>query len=174
MLGAGILAALHAWLLVLPLPAFDNPHPLPPHVVFAILAVGSIPLAVCLQARMRDLGFVMLGVLVAWGAQEVTKVMMGPSGAPMFSALVLAAVAQLQSRVTGRAPALVIVPGLLQLTPGFLGTESVLHALHPGDTPHAGAGTSVPMVAMQVVTGLVTGNVLFRQRRERELLPAAS
>src|SRR5262249_43451855 len=116
-------------------------------------------------------GLVALGVLVAWGTEELTRLVYGPSGAPVLAAFVLAAVAQIQSRITGRLPAIVLVPGLLQLTPGFRGTEPVLHLLQPGAS-QVGDAARVPFVALQLVTGLITGSVLFRSRRDRELIAA--
>lgn len=163
MLAVGIGAAMKLWSLVFALPEPAHATALPIVVVLPLIALGGAALIVCLQARLRDAPWIIGAALLAYGTQELTKVFFGDTGAPLACALVLGAAAYLQARLPGHVPATVLVPGLLQLAPGFLGTESVLHLLQG-----RGGGDwtffRVLLVALQLVTGLIVASVLFHRR----------
>lgn len=165
LLGAGIVAAVKLWSLVAPVPPSRISEPLSPAAVLAILVIGGAALTFCLQARLRDLPIMVFAALLAYGAQVLSKyVLENEEGAPVFAAFILGAVAHLYARVSGHVPATMVVPGLLQLAPGFMGTENVIEALGK----HIGAGTfEVLLVAVQLVLGLVAASVLFGKRRDR-------
>lgn len=111
-----------------------------------------------------DAPWILLGVLVAFGTQALTKLAFGEAGAPFLSAFVLGCVANIYGRLAREGiPATVIVPGLLQLAPGFLGTQAVFALLR-------GNGGGAPffqvfLVAIQLVSGLVLSSVLFARAR---------
>jgi uncharacterized membrane protein YjjB (DUF3815 family) len=136
-------------------------------LVFGILVLGGLALAPCLQARHRDVGLVVLGVLVAFGAQELTKVVFGESGSPALAAAVLGIVGGLTARLPGRNAATVVIPGLLQLAPGFLGSGAVLHSLGTTSSTADSSKTffDVLLVSLQLVTGLLIGGLAVPSRR---------
>ena len=176
MLGFGIAASLKLWHLFAPVPEMLSTDPLPFALVMALLLVGAVGLALCLQAPMRDLGWVIIAVLLAVGAQEATKLAFGDPGSPFAAAFVLGVAGQLFGRWSGRLPAIFVIPGLLQLTPGFLGTRAEFQALvgHRAGTPTATMG-NVFLLALQLVTGLLIATVLFRKRPAiPELRPATT
>jgi uncharacterized membrane protein YjjP (DUF1212 family) len=161
MIAAGIAAGAAIWRLVAPIAAAGTPHALPEGVVLAILVVGALALVVCLQLRWHDAPWVIGGVLVAFAVQELTKHFIPDRGAPMVSAFMLASVAYLQARATGRSPAFVLVPGMLQLAPGFLGTKAVLHLL-TGTGGGDATFFDVALVALQLSIGILMAGVLLR------------
>jgi uncharacterized membrane protein YjjB (DUF3815 family) len=167
LLGAGMAAAFKSWALFHALPfahEADEVAGLPKLVVLAILGVGATALTVVLQVRWRDFAWVLGGVWLAYGSKELAEVLLaGHHTAPLVSALLVGAGAQLQHRFTGRSPAIVIVPGLLQLTPGYLGTTALLRML--AGTPKAGDNFGhVMLLAVQLTIGFLLANVLFRSR----------
>ena len=162
MLGFGIAVAMRLFPLVAPLPSLVVSSPLPRLVTLLLVAIGGASLTFCLQGRKRDLPWMAVAALFAFGVQELTKIIFGGRGSPMLSALLLGVAADLYARLTGKIPATFVIPGLLQLAPGFLGTEAVFNLL-------AGAGGAnldqarlfdVLMTALQLVTGLLLADVL--------------
>jgi uncharacterized membrane protein YjjP (DUF1212 family) len=149
-------------------PASAAATPLPHPAALAIVAVGGFSLVFCLQAPWRDALAMVAAALVAFGAQELTKQVVGEQGAPVVAALILGAVAYLHARVTGRAAPIMLVPGLLQLAPGFMGTRATLHLLRP----HASTGGTVDgflqvlVVAVQLGIGLLIADLLFRRQHK--------
>ena len=93
----------------------------------------------------------------------------GGSGSPLVAALALGIVANLYGRIPGHIPATVLVPGLLQLAPGFLGTQAVIGLIGRG-----GGGAVQPagffdvfIILVQLVLGLVLADVLVGRQSRR-------
>lgn len=171
MMGAGVTAAialtsLSRW------PPSVAATPLPMLITVAVVGLGGVALICCLQAPSRDGPAIVAAVLLAYGVQELTKRVAGEHGAPVLSAFVLGAVAYLHARATGRAAPLMIVPGLLQLAPGFLGTKAILHLLQPQASVARDAEgfTQVLVVAAQLGLGILIADLLFRRRRRRSAM----
>jgi uncharacterized membrane protein YjjP (DUF1212 family) len=163
MLGAGITAVVKFWKLFLG----DFTSPQVPHLpvwqVILILVVGGAALIVCLQARVKDAHWIIGAVLLAYSSQELTKHFFGKAGSPLIAALILGLAANLVSRRFTHFPAVIIVPGLLQLVPGFLGTESLLHLLK-GEAGGDETFFQVILVALQIVIGLLLAGVMVKPR----------
>ncbi|MBX3157743.1 MAG: threonine/serine exporter family protein [Deltaproteobacteria bacterium] len=165
MTAAGLAAAIKLWMLLAPLPPPTHVAPLPAPEVLAILVAGGLALVLCLQARPSDAPWIVFGVLVAYGAQALTKRVFGPDGAPLIAAFVLGAAGYAHARVVRDGlPATVIVPGLLQISTGFLGTQAVFGLLRGEAGGHA-TFFQVFLVAFQLVGGLLLASVLFADRR---------
>jgi uncharacterized membrane protein YjjP (DUF1212 family) len=169
MLGMGIVAAGKLLQIFGPLPAVVPTHPLPTAAVAAILAPGGLALVACMQGRARDAGWIVAAVLVAWGAQEVTKQLFGGAGSPFLATFALGLFAYLQARIPGHLPATIIFPGLMQLAPGFLGTEAVVALLRPSQADPGSTFFHVLVVALQIVTGLLAASLIsaLAARRSR-------
>src|SRR5262249_19240933 len=95
---------------------------LPDLLVLAIVALGGLARVVCLEGKSRDGGWIVAATVLAFGAQELTRLVLGDKGAPIVVAFVLGSAAYLYARRPGRVPFTMLIPGLLQLAPGFLGT----------------------------------------------------
>jgi uncharacterized membrane protein YjjP (DUF1212 family) len=160
MLALGIVAAGKLWQIGGPIPAAVAAHPLPTAAVVAILVPGGLALVVCMQGRARDAGWIVAAVLVAWGAQELTKRIFGGAGSPFLATFLLGAFAQLHGRIPGHLPATIVFPGLMQLAPGFLGTEAVVALLRPSQADPGATFFHVLLVALQIVTGLLAASLV--------------
>jgi uncharacterized membrane protein YjjP (DUF1212 family) len=175
MIGFGIAAAIKLYGLFGPPPTSVHPSPLPLPLTTLLVAIGGVALTVCLQGRWGDTPWIVTGVLVAFGAHEVTKAIFPPDGSPLLATFLLGTVALVQHRLGGRLPAILIIPGFLQIAPGFLGSETVLALLRPGTHP-ANVDTffHVMLLALQLVTGLLLAEAVFGRLSRRPLKAAAS
>jgi uncharacterized membrane protein YjjB (DUF3815 family) len=167
MMAAGIAAAVTmtsftTW------PASVAATPLHPLVALAVVGVGGAALVFCLQAPARDAAAIVVAAMLAYTVQEATKHLVGEHGAPVLSAFVLGVVAYLHAGATGKAAPIMIVPGLLQLAPGFLGTKATLHLLEPRASivRDADGFLQVIVVALQLGLGILLADLLFRRRRQ--------
>jgi uncharacterized membrane protein YjjP (DUF1212 family) len=161
MMGFGVAAAMKLYLLFGPIPASVTAVPLATPIMMTLVAMGGVALTVCLQGRWADTPWLVAGVLTAFGSHELTKLIFPPDGSPFLAAFLLGAVAIAQYRLGGRLPAIVIIPGFLQIAPGFLGTESVLALLRPGSHPGTDTFFHVVLLALQLVTGLLVAEGVF-------------
>jgi uncharacterized membrane protein YjjP (DUF1212 family) len=175
MLAFGLSVALRLFPLLAPLPAYVAVEKLPWPVALLVVAIGGAALTFCLQGRPRELPWMAVAALVAYGAQELTKAVLGGRGSPLLAAMILGLCGALYARRPGRVRATIVIPGLLQLAPGFLGTEAVFGLLRSG-APAAESARffDVLMIALQLVTGLVLAEVLARPRRDAREASTAS
>ncbi|RKG57762.1 hypothetical protein D7V80_39500, partial [Corallococcus sp. CA054B] len=165
MLGVGIAAAGTLWEFAWRLPPHFEAHALPPLLTFFLMAVGGVALAVCMSGRPRDVAWIVGGVLLAYETQAVAKLLLGDRGSPLVSAFVLGVAGLLYGRGRDRMPMTVIMPGMLQLTPGFIGTEAVVALLGAGAAGAEDARLfNVLLVALQLVLGLVFATVVVPPR----------
>jgi len=167
MMGFGAAAAIKLYGMFAPLPASVSPVPLATPITTALVVMGGVALTVCLQGRWRDTPWMVAGVLVAFGSHELTKLLFPPDGSAFVATFLLGGVAILQYRFGGRLPAILIIPGFLQIAPGFLGTKSVLALLRPGPQAFDDTFFQVLLVALQLVTGLLVAEVVFGWRGRR-------
>jgi uncharacterized membrane protein YjjP (DUF1212 family) len=167
-MGAGITAAFTAVRFVGAWPAYVKSTPLPHALVLALVAIGGLALAPILQGRRRDLIWMVAAAVLAFGTQELTKVAVGAHDAPVVAAFVLGVPAYLQARIPGHVAFTMLVPGLLQLAPGFLGTEATIGLLQNGGAGgHPDTFFGVILVAAQLGLGLLIAGLVFRRRRPR-------
>lgn len=164
LVGVGITAASRLWTLFLPVPAHVNAVPLPEPVVLALLALGGVALTVCMGGRERELPWIVGAVLLAFGTQELTKLLVGGRGSPILASFVLGVAGLLYARLPGRTATTVIMPGLLQLAPGFLGTQVIVALLQPGAPSSGESFFNVLLVAAQLVMGLVFASAVVQPR----------
>jgi uncharacterized membrane protein YjjP (DUF1212 family)/uncharacterized membrane protein YjjB (DUF3815 family) len=173
LLGAGIVAAYTLGGFFGLQPPHATATKLPDLVVLACVAVGGLALVVCLEGRPRDVGWIVLAVVIAYGAQELTRVPLGDRGAPIIVAFVLGLAAYLYARRPGRLPFTILVPGLLQLAPGFLGTKATFSLLTVGAQASSTNFYDVILLALQLGVGILIAGLIFRHRpRKARVAPA--
>src|SRR5262249_24984773 len=149
-LAAGIVAAFSLGSLLGIHPPHATATKLPDLVVLAIVALGGLALVVCLNGKPRDAGWIVAATVIAFGTQELTRLALGDKGAPIVVAFVLGLVAYLYARRPGRVPFTMLVPGLLQLAPGFLGTKATFRALTVGQGSSTATFFDVVVLAFQL------------------------
>ncbi len=168
MIGFGIVAAAKLWSLFGRIPLGGTATPLPTPAIVAMLIVGGLALTVCLQGRRRDVGWIVGAVILAYATQEATKLVFADAGSPFIAAFVLGVAGRLHARIPGNFAGTIVIPGFLQLSPGFIGTNAVVALLRAdelGVGPDASQSfLAVFLVALQLVSGLIAAE-LFRWRR---------
>jgi uncharacterized membrane protein YjjP (DUF1212 family)/uncharacterized membrane protein YjjB (DUF3815 family) len=167
LLGAGIVAAFSLAHVVGKAPPDVTATRLPELAVLACVAVGGLALVICLQARPRDVVWIVAAAVLAFGTQELTRVIFGGRGAPIIAAFILGSAAYLQARIPGHIPFTVLVPGLLQLAPGFLGTQATFKMVTFGSSANDASFFGVIVLAFQLGTGILASSMLFRKRHSR-------
>jgi uncharacterized membrane protein YjjP (DUF1212 family) len=175
MLGAGALGAVHLWGLVgaaTPTPGAPVALPLP--IIAVAVAIGGLGLAACMRARAADAPWIVAAVLLAWGAQSATKVVLGGQGSPFVSAFVVAVAGSLYGRLPHKVTATFVFPALAQLVPGFLGTQAVLSALRPGGAADRATSFDLLLHIAQLGLGLLVGTAVMRRRRAPAATAGAS
>ncbi len=174
MMGFGAAAAIKLYGLFGPLPANASPRPLHWLIQLGLVTLGGVALTVCLQGRRRDVLWMVAGVIVAFGSHQLTKLLFPPDGSAFLATFLLGTVAIVQYRLGGRLPAVLLIPGFLQIAPGFLGTESVLALLRPG-VHHRADNTffQVMLLALQLVIGVLVAEATFGWRGPRASRTAA-
>jgi uncharacterized membrane protein YjjP (DUF1212 family) len=169
LLGAGIVAAFTLGSAFGLHPPHQTATKLPDLVVLACVAVGGLALVVCLEGRPRDVGWIVAGAVIAFGAQELSRLAIGDDrGTPLGVSFILGCAAYLYARRPGRVPFTMLVPGLLQLAPGFLGTKATFKMLTVGD--HLSSSASyfdVILLALQLGIGILAAGLLFKRLRRR-------
>jgi uncharacterized membrane protein YjjB (DUF3815 family) len=119
-----------------------------------------------------------VAALFAYGVQELTKVLFGGRGSPLLSAFLVGVAANLYARFSGKVPATFVIPGLLQLAPGFIGSQAIfkLIAGHPSAGAEEVRLFDVFVLALQLVTGLFIADMIsgraVRARFERAPAPS--
>ena len=174
LLGAGIVAAYTLGSFFGLHPAHATASKLPDLVVLACVALGGLALVVCLEARPRDVGWIVAAAVIAYGAQELSRLPLGDRGAPLVVSFVLGCAAYLYARRPGRVPFTMLVPGLLQLAPGFLGTKATFRMLTVGaPVPASASYFDVVLLALQLGIGILAAGLLFKRvgRRAQTVPP---
>ncbi len=164
MMAVGLAVALRVWKPVGGLPdhiAAALPWP----VVVAWVVVGGLVLTVVLQARARDVPWVIAGAVFAFGAHLMTKVVLGGDGSPLLAALLLGLFGFWYGRSPGHAAGVILIPGLLQLAPGFVGTEAVMQLLRGRVQGEVATFFNVGMAGLQLVVGLMLAALIFNRKR---------
>ena len=166
LLGAGIAAAYTLGGLFGVHPPHVTAPKLPPLAVLAFVALGGLALVVALEGRRRDAGWIVLATVIAFGTQELTRMAIGERGAPIVVAFVLGSAAYLYARRPGRIPFTMLVPGLLQIAPGFLGTNATFKMLTAGETASTASYFGVAVLAVQLGIGILGASLLFKHRSQ--------
>jgi uncharacterized membrane protein YjjP (DUF1212 family) len=173
LLGAGVVAAFNAGKMF----GLEPPHitatKLPDLVVLAFIAMGGLALVVCVEGRPEDIPWIVLSTVIAFGAEALTRMVFGPSGAPLLASFVLGSAAYLYARLPGKVAITMILPGLRQITPGFLGTRATFELLTAGKSTSTASFFDVILLALQLAIGITVAGLVFMRRSRRARRPAS-
>lgn len=140
--------------------------PLPAGAEAIALALTGVGLGVLLQARARDLPWLLIGGLSAWTGSWIGAALLGPRLAPLIGALMTGAVGNAVARGFERPATVAVVPGLMLLVPGSLGVRSLRALLADDVVGGIEIGFTMAFIAAALVSGLLLANVLVDPRRE--------
>jgi uncharacterized membrane protein YjjB (DUF3815 family) len=111
--------------------------------------------------------------VIAFGTQELARRALGERGAPIVVAFVLGWAAYIYARRPGRVAFTIMVPGLLQLAPGFLGSNATFRMLTVGVNSPTASYFDVILLALQLGIGILLAGLLFKHRHRKPRLASA-
>lgn len=144
------------------LPAGDHVRGWPTLVAVLLLAPASF--AILMQARARDLGWVLLASTLAYAGMRQGAVWMGPELGAFVGAFVLAIVANLYARRFQRPSAVLLLPGLLMLVPGSLGFRGLSELMERNVLGGLSTTVAVGLVCTSLVAGMFAASALVQPR----------
>lgn len=130
----------------------------------AALLLAPASFAILLQARARDLGWVLFASTLAYLGTRQGAVWMGPELGAFLGAFLLAVCANLYARRFQRPSAVLLLPGLLMLVPGSLGFRSLSALMEQDVLGGVSTAIAVALVATSLVAGLFAASAIVRPR----------
>jgi uncharacterized membrane protein YjjB (DUF3815 family) len=130
----------------------------------AALLLAPASFAILLQARARDLGWVLLASTLAYLGTRQGAVWMGPELGAFLGACLLALCANLYARRFQRPSAVLLLPGLLMLVPGSLGFRSLSALMEQDVLGGVSTAIAVALVAISLVAGLFAASAIVPPR----------
>ncbi|MDQ2681034.1 MAG: threonine/serine exporter family protein, partial [Candidatus Eremiobacteraeota bacterium] len=138
-----------------------KPHPIP--AIYWLLAVVLMAtgLSINLQARSKDVFWVLLSCFLALYTSRVFGELPGHQVATFASALVCGLVANIGARFLKVPRPVLLVPALITLVPGSLSYESFLNIFQHDYNNAATLGVNAVLSAIFIVAGLLLSQLLF-------------
>ena len=173
LLGLGILSA--AALVGVPaIDMTDAPSPMGPAGPWIAVAVFGIGIVLNQCARPTSLGWILLVLYVAYGAQILGGLVFGGVLSAFVGAAAMTPVAAFVARQKTGPPTIVsFTPAFWLLVPGALGLVGVAALLH-GDTSGLSVVTSTAETMVAIAVGVMVGRALSLLISDRPAIPDAA
>lgn len=142
-----------------------EPSGVHPGVYLTAVALAPMAFAILFQARLREWGII---AITAWSGLLVTILASGWKGQEFgaFSgALAVGVVSNLYARFADRPALVPQMPATLMLVPGSLGYRSLAAFVDQKGMEGIQSAFSMSIVAISIVAGLLTANLVVRTRR---------
>jgi uncharacterized membrane protein YjjP (DUF1212 family) len=123
-------------------------------VIGAAIVVAALSYWILENAAWRDIGWMVLAVLVASGSSRLGTHYLGAAIGIGIASVLVGVSGNLFSRYLSRPNATMIVPGLMVLVPGALGVRGTIDLIELGPERAAAGLLNVGMYAIAVVIGL--------------------
>lgn len=146
-----------------------RPVALPLWTEWAALIVAPLALTVLLRAPLRDIPWIELAGILAFGGARMGTLLLGAELGTFLGAFVVAAASNAYARALDRPSAVPLVPALLLLVPGALGFRSMLSLIDRETVPGVEAAFRMTLVAVSLAMGLLSGQLLVPPRGARRL-----
>ncbi|MCA9323235.1 MAG: threonine/serine exporter family protein [Planctomycetes bacterium] len=134
---------------------------------WSALAVAPLSFGLLFRAPPRELPWVLLASLAAFGGAKLGTHLVGPELGAFFGAFILGIAGNAYSRWLLRPSAVLVVPGLLLLVPGSLGFRSFAAMLQVDVLQGVDIAFSVAVIAVSLVSGLLVADVMLGSSRSR-------
>lgn len=163
-LGVGLGQQLAALLPALAARGGVEPAPLPDWTLAPALLLTGPALAVFFRARRREMPWILLGVLTAYGGARLGVHLMGPALGTLLGALLVGLVGNLNERRFRRPAVAIVVPSLIMLVPGAIGYRSLSFLMERDVLAGIDSAVTALLVGVSLVAGLLLANVLLPPR----------
>jgi len=142
-----------------------SPMALPGWTEWIALALSPPAFAVLFQVERRDVIWVTLVGLIAYGSSRIGNVYFDPELAAFLGALAAGVASNLYSVALNRPAQVTLVPGVLLLVPGSLGFRSVSSLLDREVITGVETAFQMVLIATALVAGLLVANVATPNRK---------
>jgi len=129
------------------------------HLIAAFLA--GLAFTLTLRARYRDALVMCSATILALGANELGRELVGAGAAVFVAAVAVGVVGAVAGSVLRRSSLVFIVPGVLMLVPGSAGFNSALQLLTDQTVSGVTAAFDTFVTAMSIAYGLMVSTVLL-------------
>lgn len=145
-------------------PRIANPVMLPAWTEWIALLVLPLTFTVLLRAHLRDSVWIIITGMLAVGASRLSSLALGPELGPFLGALTVGVVSRLYAELLRRPSTVTLIPGILLLVPGSIGFRSIISMLDNQIVPGIGTGFGMILMAMALVTGVLTSSLIIPVR----------
>ncbi|MGK4007934.1 threonine/serine exporter family protein [Sorangium sp. So ce1036] len=161
-LGAGLVARLppHA-----PLPPAPPPAEQPVASLAAAVLVAAVAASVLMQARPRDLGWILVVGGSGFAGARLGAHLLGAELGAFVGALLLGLMSNGVARAFDRPAAVPLVPGLILLVPGSIGFRGMFSLLENDVVSGVDTAFRAILVATALAAGLLFANIALPPRR---------
>jgi uncharacterized membrane protein YjjP (DUF1212 family) len=132
------------------------------HLLAAFLA--GLAFTLTLRARYRDALVMCTATVLALGANEIGKLLVGDDAAAFVAAVAVGVCGSLAGSLLRRSSLVFIVPGVLMLVPGSAGFNSALQLLTDQTVSGVTAAFDTFITAMSIAYGLMVSTVILPRR----------
>lgn len=145
-------------------PRIANPVMLPAWTEWIALLVLPLTFTVLLRAHLRDSIWIIITGMLAVGASRFSSLALGQELGPFLGALTVGVVSRLYAELLKRPSTVTLIPGILLLVPGSIGFRSIISMLDNQIVPGIGTGFGMILMAMALVTGVLTSSLIIPVR----------
>jgi len=137
----------------------------PEWTLWFALATTPVAFTVLFQARMRELGWIMLTGLAGFAGAKLGARWLGPELGAFSGAAVIGLISNAYARVVKRPASIALMPGILLLVPGSIGFQGMDFFLAHDVLSGMETVFRMALVAVSLVGGLLSANVLLHPGR---------
>jgi uncharacterized membrane protein YjjP (DUF1212 family) len=144
--------------------------PLPEWTLLPVLLLAPVFFAILLKAEPRDIIWIVLGSVLAFGGARLGSEALGAELGAFGGAFVAGVAGNWFARATSRPPQVLLVPGLLLLVPGSVGLRSLTSLLDRNTMVGIDDAFRMLIIAVALAAGLLVANVVSERPRLRDAL----
>lgn len=145
--------------------ASAQPNRLPGWAEVVALLLAPVALAILFRAAARDLRVILPAGIIGFLGARAGAAWLGPELGVCVGAFAVTLASNIWARLADRPTAVPGVPGIMLLVPGSLGFRSVTSFVDADTIGGVQAASSMVLVAVGLVVGLLLANAAFAPRR---------
>jgi uncharacterized membrane protein YjjB (DUF3815 family) len=138
---------------------------LPEWTRWSALGAAALGLAVIVQAKPKQIGWIVAGCVVAYGGSLAGSKWLGGQMGVLVGALALGVMSNLYARYLGRPAQVIQVPAVFLLVPGSLGFHGMESLLDKNTLTGVETLFAMFVVAIAIVAGLLVSAAIVPPRR---------
>jgi uncharacterized membrane protein YjjP (DUF1212 family) len=163
-LGVGLGQQLATVLPALAARADAQPVPLPDWTLAPALLLTVPALGVLFRARWRELPWMLVAVMTAFGGARLGVHLLGPALGALLGALLAGLAGNVYERRRRRPAVVMVLPSLIMLVPGSIGYRSLSFLMERNIVAGIDSAVTALLVGVSLVAGLLLANVLLPPR----------